>query len=659
MARPLNVLLLSSEVEPFAKTGGLADVSSALPKSIKALDHEVRVMMPRYGSINAGKLHDMIRLKDVPVPVGTKQLLTSVKSSFLSNSHSKVQVYFLDNHSLFGRSGLYVHPDTKKDYEDNDVRFIFFARGTLEVLKRLGWQPDIIHCNDWPTGLVPVYLRTIYKDDPFYKDTRTVFTIHNMAYQGIFPKSSFAKTGLPDKVFGTQGIESGGKLNLLKAGLLYSDAITTVSERYAKEIQDSEEYGCGLQDFVRKRRNDLSGILNGIDYSLWDPSTDEKIPHRYNFKTLDLKLENKKALLQKLGLPFTESVPVIGMVTRLAEQKGIDILMEVFDTMMGLPVQFVALGVGEKRYHDFFENAQGKYRDKVSARLVFDSEVWDCANCPCHRRTRRHCGGLQPVNRERNGLQVYELLRGRSPEGGQAGGGDLRGPRRMETADQERHEQGLLLGDIGKEVSAPLPQSGENVSDGRIGVFLDRDGTLNEEASYIRSPEELHLIRGAGEAVQRLNSRGFITCVMSNQSGVARGYLTEKDLISIHAKLERELARSGGRVDRMYYCPHHPTEGTPPYNIECDCRKPKTGMLLRGQEEFKLDLARSFVVGDSVVDMQAGNTVRAKTILVLTGYGAMAREQCRSAGVHLDHVAPTIVEAVDFVLDTVNQEEMK
>jgi starch synthase len=376
MARQLNVLLLSSEVEPFAKTGGLADVSSALPKSIKSLDHEVRIMMPRYGSINEHKcqLHEMIRLKDIPVPLGSKQMLASVRSSFLANTHSKVQVYFLDNHSLFGRSGLYVHPETKKDYSDNDDRFFFFARGVLEVLKRLGWKPDIIHCNDWPTGLVPVYMKTLYKNDPFYKGTRTVFTVHNMAYQGVFPKSSFGKTGLPVQVLSEKGIESDGKINLLKAGLVFSDAITTVSERYAKEIQGAE-FGCGLQDILRRRKNSLTGILNGIDYSIWDPATDESIPHKYEFKTLDLKLDNKKALLQRMGLPYHETIPVVGMVSRLAEQKGIDILMDVFDEMMRIPLQFVVLGVGEKRYHDFFAKAQKQYPRQFAVDLAFDSDL--------------------------------------------------------------------------------------------------------------------------------------------------------------------------------------------------------------------------------------------------------------------------------------------
>ena len=192
---------------------------------------------------------------------------------------------------------------------------------------------------------------------------------------------------------------------------------------------------------------------------------------------------------------------------------------------------------------------------------------------------------------------------------------------------------------------------------GRVAVFLDRDGTLNEELNYIRTPDQLHLVEGAGEAVGRLNERGLITCVISNQSGVARGFLTEDDLSPIHSKLKRELARGGGRIDRIYYCPHHPTEGIAPYNIECDCRKPKIGMLERAVSEFGVDLSRSFLVGDSVVDMQAGNAAKTRTILVLTGYGTSAKEQCANNNIHIDHVAATIVEAIDFILNTLDEEK--
>ncbi len=377
MSKSLEVLFVSSEVDPFAKTGGLADVSAALPKALREADHDVRIIMPRYGSINErkAKLHEIMRLREIPIPVGAKTFPASVRSSFLSNNHAKVQVYFLDNTTLFGRSGLYVHPETKKDYADNDERFIFFSRGILEILKILGWQPDIIHCNDWQSGLVPAYLRTLYRDDPFYRNTKTVYTVHNMAYQGVFPKSAFAKTLLPPETLSESGVEAFGNVNLLKAGLVYADAITTVSERYAEEIRTSAEFGCGLEDVVNRRHADLSGILNGIDYSIWDPAVDEYIPHRYDQRTVDLKVENKKALLARMQLPFDERTPVIGIISRLADQKGFDLIDEILDDLMKLNLQLVVLGTGEKRYHDLFEKAHRKFPARVGIALTFNEEL--------------------------------------------------------------------------------------------------------------------------------------------------------------------------------------------------------------------------------------------------------------------------------------------
>jgi starch synthase len=377
MAKPLNILFVSSEVEPFAKTGGLADVSAALPQKIRESEHEVRVIMPKYGSINErkAKLHEMLRLKEIDVPVGTKNHTASVRSSFIVNNTIKVQVYFIENHGYFGRSGLYVHPDTKKDYSDNDERFIFFSRGVLEVLKKLGWHPDIIHCNDWQTALIPAYLKTLYRDDPFYRDTKSVLTIHNMAYQGIFPKSSFAKTLLPPELFSIEGVEAYGHMNLLKCGLVFSDAITTVSERYAQEIRSSEEFGAGLEGVVNRRRSSLTGILNGADYSVWDPSVDELIPVRYDIRTIDLKLENKKALLSRMDLPFDPRIPVIGIISRLADQKGFDLIGEGLDQMMKMDLQLVVLGTGDKKYHDLFEKAKKKYPKKVAVSLTFNNDL--------------------------------------------------------------------------------------------------------------------------------------------------------------------------------------------------------------------------------------------------------------------------------------------
>lgn len=411
MPRPLNILFISSEVEPFAKTGGLADVSGALPQTIRQLGHEIRVMLPRYGSINERKarLHDMIRMKEIDIPVGEHTFPASVKSSFIANPQVKVQVYLLDNNTLFGRPGLYVHHETKKDFPDNDARFTFFNRGILEVLKKLGWQPDIIHCNDWPTGLVPAYLKTLYKNDPFYKETKTVFTIHNMAYQGTFPHKSFAQTGLPADQDAEHGVIAWGNLNFLKAGLVHADALTTVSEKYAQEIRSSDEYGCGLQGLLEKRKHDLTGILNGVDYAVWDPSADELIPQRYDVRALDLKVENKKILLDRLGLPFDERVPVIGIISRLADQKGFDLIGEVLDEMIALKVQLVVLGTGEKKYHDLFEKATKKYPRNVGISLTFNEEL-------AHLIEAGSDMFLMPSRYEPCGLnQIYSLRYGTVP----------------------------------------------------------------------------------------------------------------------------------------------------------------------------------------------------------------------------------------------------
>jgi starch synthase len=377
MNRPLNVLFLSSEVDPFAKTGGLADVSSALPHAIKELGHEIRILMPRYRFISERrfKLHDIIRLKEIPVPVGNSNQIGNVKSSFISNLKEKVQVYFLDNATYFGRDGIYQSPVGKKDYKDNDERFIFFCRGVLETLKRLGWQPDIIHCNDWQTGIVPAYIKTLYSTDDFFKPIKTVFTIHNMAYQGAFPAEAFEKTGLPKNLFHADGVEAYGKFNFLKTALSFADAITTVRQRYATEISTSDEYGAGLSGLLAKRRKDLHGILNGIDYHVWNPASDELIYRKYDAKSLDAKVDNKRALLERFNLPFKETTPVIGAISRLVSQKGFELVLEVFDEMAKLNMQFVLLGDGEKATERAFDALRKKYPDRVGAFFGFDKEL--------------------------------------------------------------------------------------------------------------------------------------------------------------------------------------------------------------------------------------------------------------------------------------------
>ncbi|HTX19427.1 MAG TPA: glycogen synthase GlgA [Bacteroidota bacterium] len=411
MSKPLNILFVSSEVEPFIKTGGLADVSGTLPQVIKDLGHEIRIIMPRYGSISERKfkLHDVIRLKDIEVPLGKETRTANVNSSFIANVKSKVQVYFLANKEFYDRPGIYVNPDSKKDYADNDLRFIFFCRGVLETLKRLGWQPDIIHCNDWQTGLIPAYLRTIYAHDPFYKHIKSVFTIHNLAYQGAFPESSFEHTGLPASEFNKEGVEFYGKLNFMKAGLVYSDLITTVSEKYAEEICSSEEFGCGLEGVLQKRRSHLHGITNGIDYAVWNPETDEHIVKRYDARTLEGKLENKRELLSRFGLSYKENVPLFGIISRLVDQKGLDLIKEIADEFMKLDVQFVMLAAGEKKYQEYFESLHKKYSAKMGVYIGYNDELAHLIEAGCDMY-------LMPSRYEPCGLnQLYSLKYGTVP----------------------------------------------------------------------------------------------------------------------------------------------------------------------------------------------------------------------------------------------------
>ncbi|HEY3874121.1 MAG TPA: glycogen/starch synthase, partial [Candidatus Kapabacteria bacterium] len=283
-----NVLFLSTEVYPFAKTGGLADVSAALPQALRELGHDVRVMMPKYGFIGEKKqkIHLINRLQGVEFEIDGKYLVTNLKSSAILTNKTRIQIYFLENEEYFQRLGLYLDPETGKDYEDNDERFLLYALAGFELCRRLLWKPDIIHCNDWQGGLVPALLKGLYKDEPLFKDTKVVFTIHNLAYQGNFPAAAFKKTGLPPEFFTPEGMEFYGNVSYLKSGIAYADAITTVSETYAEEIR-TPEFGCGMDGLLAKRKKDLYGILNGIDTLVWNPELDSNIAKNYSMEDID------------------------------------------------------------------------------------------------------------------------------------------------------------------------------------------------------------------------------------------------------------------------------------------------------------------------------------------------------------------------------------
>lgn len=406
----LKILFASSEVVPFAKTGGLADVSGALPKQLKQLGHDVRVIMPKYAAIKDTKfrLREVIRLRDIEVPVGDQVHQVSIKSAFIPDT--KVQVYFVEHDELFNRDGLYTDPKTGESYTDNDARFILFSRGVLEIAKILYWQPEVIHCNDWQTALIPLYLKTLYREDPFFTGTRSVLSIHNLAYQGVFPPAAVHLAGLPESMFyPLSPIEFYGSFSFLKAGIEYSDVITTVSPTYAREIQTDPEFGAGLEGVLQDRSQDLFGILNGIDDTEWNPELDTLIARKYSRADLSGKEDNKKALLEFSGLKYNPKTPVIGIISRLADQKGFDLIAADLDRLAALDLQMVVLGTGDEKYHRLFRQAAEQYPQKFSVHLTFNNQL-------AHQIEAGADMFLMPSRYEPCGLnQMYSFMYGTVP----------------------------------------------------------------------------------------------------------------------------------------------------------------------------------------------------------------------------------------------------
>ena len=418
-SKKLKILFITSEVVPFIKTGGLADVSSALPQKLQEQGHQVRIVVPKYGAIDERKykIHEVVRLKDLTTEIADKEVVFSLRSSFLVGTKARVQIYFLDNEKYFGsRHSLYSDPLTGKDFSDNDERFILLARSVFELINKLGWVPDIIHCNDWQCGLIPAYLKTIYKDDPLFGSIRTLFTIHNLAYQGIFPKSSFEKTGLPKQLNSPKGLLHNNKVNFMKCGLVFSDVINTVSQTYAKEICEIKEISAGLYKDLCKRQKDIFGIVNGIDDIIWNPEKDKIIVRKYSIKNLEEKKVNKKALAEKFGFKYDDKVPIMGMISRLYDGKGFDLVQKGFKDLMKLNVHLILLGTGDKKYHNFFESAVMKYPNKFSCYLGFDDQL-------AHFIEAGADMFLMPSKYEPCGLnQMYSLVYGTVPIVRETGG---------------------------------------------------------------------------------------------------------------------------------------------------------------------------------------------------------------------------------------------
>jgi starch synthase len=397
----LKVLFVSPECAPFAKTGGLADVAGALPKALRDLGMDARVVMPLYRGIPWNDLE--VLEGTLSVPIGRGSAHGRVRLGRLPKSD--VPIYFLEHHGYFDREFLY--GSATEAYWDNIERFTFLSRGALQLSNALGWYPDIVHANDWQTALVPVFINTVEWARPLHAAT-SIYTIHNMAYQGVAARDALAVTGLGPEHDNSNEFEHFGTLNLTKAALAHSTLLTTVSPTYAEEIQ-TPDYGCGLDGVLRSRRADLVGIVNGIDPHEWDPASDPHLPAHFSAADLGGKAVCKARLQKEAGLPVRRDVPLFGLVARLVEQKGVDVLADTLYRILDLDLQLVLLGTGDPDLEAFFAQVAAERGDRFCARLHFDNGL-------AHRIEAGCDFFLMPSRFEPCGLnQLYSLAYGTLP----------------------------------------------------------------------------------------------------------------------------------------------------------------------------------------------------------------------------------------------------
>jgi starch synthase len=469
----MKILFAASEAAPFAKTGGLADVAGSLPPAIASLGHEVRVVMPYYRQVRS-HASNLKHVATFSVPLGTWEERCDVLEGRMGRD---IIVYFIKKDIYYDRPELYQAART--EYSDNAERFIFFSRAVLELCRALNYSPDILHGNEWQTGLVPLYLRTLYRGHETLHRTKTVFTVHNLGYQGIFWHWDMSLTGFGWEVFTPEGIEFWGKVNFLKAGLVFSDIITTVSKTYSREIQTTE-YGHGLEGVLVNRAGDIFGIVNGIDYRAWDPARDLAIAKTYSAARLTGKASCKKALRALLQLPGS-SGPLIGMVTRLADQKGLDILTEALPEIMSLGIQLVILGTGDKKYHRILSDAAGHYSKNLRVLLRYDDSLAKNVYAGCDMF-------LMPSHYEPCGLgQMMALRYGTVPVVRKTGG-------LSDTVADYNPKTGQGTGFLFEEYSAPalidcLLRALDVYSDRNKWERLMRNG-MRQDFSWERSAKE-------------------------------------------------------------------------------------------------------------------------------------------------------------------------
>jgi starch synthase len=369
----VKIVVATSEAVPFAKTGGLADVCGALPLELQRLGNQVAVIMPAYRSVYAAGVSIEPTGVQLEIPIGRKKVTGRLLRGRFPGTD--LRVYFVEQPSYFDRDGLYQLAG--RDYPDNCERFVFFSRAVMEAVRQLELDVDILHCNDWQTGLIPAYHKIEYRNVPRFERTASLITVHNLSYQGMFWHWDMLLTGLDWKYFNWHQMEFFGQLNFLKTGLVFADAINTVSPRYAEEIQTAP-LGCGLEGVLQQRRNVLSGIMNGVDYSQWNPQTDSNLPATYDASNVrEGKAKCRAALQQEFGLPRDNGgAPVIAFVGRLAEQKGIDLIVPtISEWVQSSNVQWVILGTGEPKYHEQLQMLAQRHPQKVAVKFEFSERL--------------------------------------------------------------------------------------------------------------------------------------------------------------------------------------------------------------------------------------------------------------------------------------------
>ncbi|MCX8104831.1 MAG: glycogen synthase GlgA [Ignavibacterium album] len=406
----MKVAFVTTECVPYAKTGGLADVAGSLPKALEKLGVEVKIFMPKYLFINEA-FHGLKYNWDIgEMLIRVNGMVHSVHLHQAKLPNSNVEVNFIDCPHYYNRGRIYTNDP------DEDERFILFSKGVIEALQRLQWTPDVIQCNDWQTGLIPLYIKDNYSWDRMFDHTATVFTIHNIAYQGRFSKSTLYTAEIRSELYYPGGpVEFEDTVSFMKTGIVFADLINTVSNKYSHEIL-TPEYGAGLDGILRARKPDVYGILNGVDYDEWDPETDKLIPYKYSMDDLSGKLKNKKFLMEHFNLPFDENRPLIGMISRLVVQKGFDIFADALDELMNLNAQWIILGSGEYKYEEMFRSLSHNLKGKLASYIGYNNEL-------AHLIEAGSDIFLMPSRYEPCGLnQIYSLKYGTVPVVRKTGG---------------------------------------------------------------------------------------------------------------------------------------------------------------------------------------------------------------------------------------------